>query len=125
MPILQNERFISLKFVKFHDPVFMPGMATTNALDITKRPGLELTWYLDLRAIEIKLSDTAYSYKSITDAALWTTIPESIAIVKVIPQVEQTNPIAEELNLPRGKTQVRSSAQVSDPTRDPVFGKGK
>ena len=114
---------INCKSADLHNPLFLGGVNLQMKLDISKRVGLTLTYDRVEKELIVELNNHVtvipssnianYSPVNAADIGVSATAqPQPVVLSSDIKPITKLKPI-------------KVNAQVSDPTRDQVFGKGK
>jgi hypothetical protein len=107
---------IALKFAETHNPIFIAGTNLQMKLDVSKRTGMVLVYDRKEKELLLYWNNALAIIPSSNISNMVPADPAALGpIPSAIPATAQTF-VAQ----PVGKVK----AQVSDPTRDPVFGRG-
>jgi hypothetical protein len=122
---------IPLKFAELQNALFLGGANLQLKLDISRRTGLVLTYDQENKELivchvgNVAIVPTS-NIASMTpiDGSPW--LEETTRLfIPISKGSAVNNDFSKESIVPQYTGTMRSKAQVSDPTRDPVFGKGK
>lgn len=114
---------IELKFVELHTPLFLAGTNHGVKLDL-KRRSIKLTYDLEKNQLYViyqgELAIIPHGNIATLNPVDSKAVLALIGVKDNIVQISANIPTSSHVTGPRGKTK----AQVSDPTRDLVFGAG-
>jgi len=108
---------IDLKYVILHTPLFLGGTNLQDKIEKVKRTGIQMVYNRETQELFIKWNNEIAIIPTSNIASMIPTNPADAGmpvapVVAVAPKV------------PKPAVVGKVKAQVSDPTRDPVFGPG-
>lgn len=110
---------IPIKFAELHNPLFLGGTNHQTKLDPTKRTGLTLSYNRAEKELIVQFNDSVAILPSSNVASMTVYNPSDIGVTVASKPVK--TPIT---HVSHAMVAGIDRAQVSDPTRDVVFGAG-
>lgn len=110
---------IAIKFAELHNPLFLGGTNHQTKLDPTKRLGLKLTYNRAEKELIVQFNDHVAILPSSNVASMTVENPKDVGVSVAAPAKP-----APQTHVSHAMVAGIDRAQVSDPTRDVVFGQG-
>lgn len=110
---------IDIKTAELHNPLFLGGVNFQMKLDISKRVGTTMTYDRVEKELIVTYNGNVAIIPSSNVASMCPVNPADVGVAVQAPSRTHKT-LSPAIVAPVGK----AKAQVSDPTRDPVFGKG-